>query len=164
MELVSGRRGMDLAGLPAKPVQLSTQMTIFGRLVLVVRIWQPLLWYEPGKKTVPCCSCLACIQQAWCLTCTFHAVPSASYHLPTPTRHLSCVFADRNEQNKHLQYRMGEASDYERMLGAPANFVNVYTHMLSMMDYLGFNNVIERLQRILRMLLAQCVRPASGLP
>ena len=49
------------------------------------------------------------------------------------------------------------------MGGAPANFVSVYTHMLSMMDYLGFDNVIERLQRILRM-LAQCVRPESGLP
>ena len=46
----SGRRGMDLAGLPAKPVQLSSQMAIIGRLLLVVRIWQPLLWYEPGKK------------------------------------------------------------------------------------------------------------------
>ena len=52
---------------------------------------------------------------------------------------------------------------YSGMGGAPANFVSVYTHMLSMMDYVGFDNVIERLQRILRM-LAQCVRPASGLP
>ena len=47
--------------------------------------------------------------------------------------------------------------------GVPANFLNVYRHMLSMMNYLGFHNVIERLQRILRM-LAQCLRTESGLP
>ena len=41
------------------------------------------------------------------------------------------------------------------MGGAPANFVNVYTHMLSMMKYLGFHNVIERLQLILNV-LAKC--------
>ena len=35
--------------------------------------------------------------------------------------------------------------------------------MLSMMNYLGFHNVIERLQHILRS-LAQCVSPESGLP
>jgi hypothetical protein len=45
----------------------------------------------------------------------------------------------------------------------PTNFVNVYLHMLSMMKYLGFHNVIERLQRILK-LLAQCLRPESGMP
>ena len=52
---------------------------------------------------------------------------------------------------------------YEGMSNVPANFVDVYTHMLSMMKYLGFDNVIERLQRILK-LLAQCVDPKSGLP
>ena len=52
---------------------------------------------------------------------------------------------------------------YEGNSNAPANFVNVYTHMLSMMKYLGFDNVIERLQRILRS-LAQCVNPKSGMP
>jgi len=60
----------------------------------------------------------------------------------------------------------GEQNDplhYEGMSNVPANFVNVYTHMLSMMKYLGFDNVIERLQRILK-LLAQCVNPESGLP
>ena len=46
----------------------------------------------------------------------------------------------------------GEENDplhYTGTGGAPANFVNVYTHMLSMMKYLGFHNVIERLQLIL---------------
>ena len=56
-----------------------------------------------------------------------------------------------------------EPLHYEGNGAAPANFVNVHLHMLSMMNYLGFDNVIERLQRILRM-LAQCVRPESGLP
>ena len=32
---------------------------------------------------------------------------------------------------------------YEGNENAPANFVNVYTHMLSMMKYLGFDNVID---------------------
>jgi hypothetical protein len=35
--------------------------------------------------------------------------------------------------------------------------------MLSIMNYLGFNNVIERLQRILR-LLSRCLQPKSGVP
>ena len=35
--------------------------------------------------------------------------------------------------------------------------------MLSMMNYLGFHNVIKRLQLILRV-LARCLRPESGLP
>ena len=42
-------------------------------------------------------------------------------------------------------------------------FVNVYVHMLFMMNYLGFHNVIERLQLILRV-MARCLRPESGLP
>jgi hypothetical protein len=57
-------------------------------------------------------------------------------------------------QNEPLNYETG---------AAPAVFVSVHQHMLSMMTYLGFDDVIERLQRILRM-LAQCVRPGSGLP
>ena len=57
-------------------------------------------------------------------------------------------------QNEPLNYETG---------AAPAVFVSVHLHMLSMMTYLGFDDVIERLQRILRM-LAQCVRPGSGLP
>ena len=59
------------------------------------------------------------------------------------------------EQNEPLHYSGSS--------GAPANFVNVYVHMLSMMNYLGFHNVIERLQLILRV-LARCLRPESGLP
>ena len=46
---------------------------------------------------------------------------------------------------------------------APADFVNVYVHMLSMMNYLGFHNVSERVQLILKV-LARCLRPESGLP
>ena len=62
--------------------------------------------------------------------------------------------------------RPGEENDplhYSGASGAPAAFVNVYVHMLSMMNYLGFHNVIERLQLILRV-LARCLRPDSGLP
>jgi hypothetical protein len=60
----------------------------------------------------------------------------------------------------------GEENDplhYSGASGAPVAFVNVYVHMLSMMNYLGFHNVIERLQLILRV-LARCLRPESGLP
>ena len=56
-----------------------------------------------------------------------------------------------------------EPLHYTGPSGVPANFLNVYLHMLSMMNYLGFHNVIERLQRILK-LLAQCLRPESGMP
>ena len=50
--------------------------------------------------------------------------------------------------------RPGEENEplhYSGASGAPAAFVDVYVHMLSMMNYLGFHNVIERLQRILRL-------------
>ena len=46
---------------------------------------------------------------------------------------------------------------------APADFVNVYVHMLSMMNYLGFHDVIARLQRIMRLLM-RCIHPDSGVP
>ena len=46
---------------------------------------------------------------------------------------------------------------------APANFVSVFVHMLSMMNYLGFHNVIARLQRIMRLLM-RCIHPDSGVP
>jgi hypothetical protein len=52
---------------------------------------------------------------------------------------------------------------YSGNSGAPANFVKVHQHMLSMMIYMGFPNVIERLQRILR-LLAQSLVKGSSLP
>ena len=56
-----------------------------------------------------------------------------------------------------------EPLHYSGMSEVPAAFVDVYVHMLSMMTYLGFHNVIERLQRILR-LLARCLQPDSNVP
>ena len=46
---------------------------------------------------------------------------------------------------------------------APADFVNVYVHMLAMMNYLGFHDVIARLQKFIR-LLTRCIHPESGVP
>ena len=46
---------------------------------------------------------------------------------------------------------------------APADFVNVYVHMLAMMNYLGFHDVMARLQRIMRLLM-RCIHPDSGVP
>ena len=46
---------------------------------------------------------------------------------------------------------------------APADFVNVYVHVLSMMNYLGFHDVMARLQRIMRLLM-RCIHPDSGVP
>ena len=45
--------------------------------------------------------------------------------------------------------------------GAPETFVDVYVHMLSMMNYLGFHDVVGRLKRILRT-FARCLQPDSG--
>jgi hypothetical protein len=47
--------------------------------------------------------------------------------------------------------------------GAPARFVDVYVHMLSMMNYAGFHDVIGRLKRILRT-FARCLQPGSNVP
>ena len=47
--------------------------------------------------------------------------------------------------------------------GAPATFVDVYVHMLSMMNYVGFHAVVGRLKRILRT-FARCLQPGSGVP
>ena len=41
--------------------------------------------------------------------------------------------------------------------------VHMYVHVLAMMNYLGFHNVIERLQRILR-ILARGLQPDSKVP
>jgi hypothetical protein len=56
-----------------------------------------------------------------------------------------------------------EPLHYGGRSNAPANFVNVYVHMLAMMNYLGFHNVIARLQRIMRLLM-RCIHPDSGVP
>ena len=58
---------------------------------------------------------------------------------------------------------MNEPLHYKGASAAPADFVNIYVHMLSMMNYLGFHNVIERLQLIMRV-LARCTHPDSGVP
>ena len=47
--------------------------------------------------------------------------------------------------------------------GAPARFVDVYVHMLSMMNYAGFHDVIGRLKKILRT-FARCLQPGSNVP
>jgi hypothetical protein len=60
----------------------------------------------------------------------------------------------------------GEENDplhYSGANAAPAAFVHVYVHMLAMMNYLGFHNVIERLQRILK-ILARGLQPDSKVP
>ena len=49
------------------------------------------------------------------------------------------------------------------VLGAPARFVDVYVLMLWMMNYGGFHDVIERLKRILR-ILVRCLQPGSEHP
>ena len=48
--------------------------------------------------------------------------------------------------------------------GAPARFVDVYVHMLRMMNYVGFHVVIGKLKRILRTLraLPATSRPPGG--
>jgi hypothetical protein len=60
------------------------------------------------------------------------------------------------QRNTPLHYQLGSAV-------APAEFVAIHDHMLVMMQYLGFEEVITRLQRILR-LLAKCVTPTSNVP
>ena len=45
----------------------------------------------------------------------------------------------------------------------PAKFVDVYVHMLSMMNYLGFRDVVARLKSHLRT-FARCLQPGSGVP
>ena len=47
--------------------------------------------------------------------------------------------------------------------GAPVTFVNVYVHMLSMMNYMGFHDVIGQLKGILRT-FARCLQPGSDVP
>ena len=47
--------------------------------------------------------------------------------------------------------------------GAPARFVDVYVHMLWMMNYVGFHVVIGKLKRILRT-FARCLQPGSNVP
>jgi hypothetical protein len=62
--------------------------------------------------------------------------------------------------------RPGEANEplhYKGASAVPADFTNIYEHMLTMMKYLGFHNVIERLQLIMRV-LARCTHPDSGVP
>ena len=66
------------------------------------------------------------------------------------------VILHPDEENEPMHYIEGTN-------GAPASFINVYMHMLSMMNYFGLNNVIERLQRTLRV-LARCLQPKSGVP
>ena len=65
------------------------------------------------------------------------------------------AFLSPGEENEPLHY--------SGMSAVPAAFIDVYEHMLYMMTYLGFHNVIERLQHHLR-LLARCVHPDSGTP
>ena len=60
------------------------------------------------------------------------------------------------QRNTPLHYQLGSAV-------APAEFVAIHDHMLVMMQYLGFEEVITRLQRILR-LLAKCITPTSNVP
>ena len=45
----------------------------------------------------------------------------------------------------------------------PQRFVDVYVHMLSMMNYVGFHDVVGRLKRILRT-FARCLQPGSDVP
>ena len=45
----------------------------------------------------------------------------------------------------------------------PTTFVDVYVHMLAMMNYLGFRDVVARLKSHLRA-FARCLQPGSGLP
>ena len=47
--------------------------------------------------------------------------------------------------------------------GAPGTFVNMYVHMLSMMNYMGFHEVIGKLKWILR-IFARCLQPDSDVP
>jgi hypothetical protein len=47
--------------------------------------------------------------------------------------------------------------------GAPIRFVDVYVHMLWMMNYVGFHVVIGKLRRILRT-FARCLQPGSNVP
>ena len=53
--------------------------------------------------------------------------------------------------------------NFKGIQAVPAKFVDVYVHMLSMMNYLGFRDVVARLKSHLRT-FARCLQPGSGVP
>ena len=58
---------------------------------------------------------------------------------------------------------LNEPVHFSGSTGAPVTFVNVYVHMLAMMNYMGFHDVIGQLKGILRT-FARCLQPGSDLP
>ena len=53
--------------------------------------------------------------------------------------------------------------NFTSIQAVPTTFVDVYVHMLAMMNYLGFRDVVARLKSHLRA-FARCLQPGSGLP